>query len=235
MKKGELRREAILKTAERLFFEKGYDETSIQDILDALSISKGGFYHYFESKIALLEKVCRLRSAREIERLRMEIFSGKLTPVQKLNLLLGEMNIFTREDPEFAALVLKISYLDGDVHFREQTRVYMIDQLLPMVDEAVREGVADGSFFSRNPGQLGRIVLLLGWDVSDEICRTLAANAEDADCVISVMELLGAYRDSVENLTGAKFGSISIFDLEQTLDAFRQTARQLGLLKEEIV
>lgn len=55
MRKGELRKESILKTAERLFFEKGYEETSIQDILDALSISKGGFYHYFESKIALLE------------------------------------------------------------------------------------------------------------------------------------------------------------------------------------
>ena len=32
MRKGELRKESILKTAERLFFEKGYEETSIQDI-----------------------------------------------------------------------------------------------------------------------------------------------------------------------------------------------------------
>ena len=55
MKKGELRKDSILKTAEKLFFERGFDETSIQDILDVLSISKGGFYHYFESKIALLE------------------------------------------------------------------------------------------------------------------------------------------------------------------------------------
>lgn len=56
MKKGELRRDAIMRTAEKLFFEKGFAETSIQDILDALEISKGGFYHYFESKNALLER-----------------------------------------------------------------------------------------------------------------------------------------------------------------------------------
>lgn len=232
MKKGELRKESILKTAERLFFERGYDETSIQDILDALSISKGGFYHYFESKIALLEEICRLRSARDIDRIRMELFSGKFTPVQKLNLLLGALNLFAREDPEFSALVLKISYIDGDVHFREQTRVYMLDHLRPMVDEVIREGIADGSFFSRNPGQLARIILMLGYDVNDEACRILAANAENPDCVIEIMDILNAYRDCVENLCGAKFGSISLFDVEQLMAAFRQTAKQIGLLKE---
>jgi len=231
VKKGELRKDSILRTAERLFFEKGYDETSIQDILDVLSISKGGFYHYFESKIALLEEICRQRSARDIERIRMELFSGKFTPVQKLNLLLGALNMFSREDPEFSALVLKISYIDGDVHFREQTRVYMLEQLRPMVHEVIREGIADGCFFSRNPGQLDRIVLMLGHDVNDEACRILAANADNPDCVIEIMDILNAYRECVENLTGAKFGSISLFDLEQNMYAFRQTAKHLGLLK----
>ena len=45
MKKGDLRRGQILDTAEKLFFEQGYDRTSIQHILDALGLSKGGFDH----------------------------------------------------------------------------------------------------------------------------------------------------------------------------------------------
>ena len=57
MKKGDLRRQAILDTAEALFFERGYEETSVQDILDAMGLSKGGFYHHFESKMAVLEAV----------------------------------------------------------------------------------------------------------------------------------------------------------------------------------
>lgn len=232
MKKGELRREAILRAAEKLFFERGYDETSIQDILDALSISKGGFYHYFESKIALLEEICRQRSAREIERLRMELFSGRFTPAQKLNLLLGAINPFFRETPEFTALLLKISYIDGDVHFREQTRVFMMEQLHPLVDGVLREGMADGSFFTRIPGQLGRIVLMLGYDVSDEVCRILAANPENPDCAIEVMDVLGAYRECVEGLTGAAFGSIALYEVEQLMHSFRQTAKHLGIVKE---
>lgn len=232
MKKGELRKEAILKTAEKLFFEKGFAETSVQDILDALSISKGGFYHYFDSKNALLEEICRERSARDIERIRMELFSGKFSPVQKLNLLLGALHLFNREEARYAALVLKVSYMDGDVHFRDRMRTFMIDSLRPMVDETLREGMVDGSFFTRNPGQIGKILLMLGYDVNDEACRILASNAENPECVIGVMDLLDAYRESVESLCGAKFGSILLFDLEHLLEAFRQTAGELKRMKE---
>ena len=231
MKKGELRRDSILRTAERLFFEKGYDETSIQDILDALSISKGGFYHYFESKIALLEEICRQRAATELEHIRAELYSGKLNPTQKLNLLLGALHLFNRESPEFTALVLKISYVDCDVHLREQTRSFMLESLRPLVDEVISAGIADGSFFTRNPGQIGRILLMLGCDVNDEACRILAESPDNPDCVIGIVELLNAYRDAIENLLGASFGTISLFDVEHLMRAFRQTAVELKILE----
>ena len=228
-----MRKEAIMRTAEKLFFEAGYAETSIQDILDALSISKGGFYHYFDSKNALLEEICRERSARDIERIRAELFSGKFSPVQKLNLLLGALHLFNREDARFVAMVLKVSYVDGDVHFRDQMRTYMQDNLRMMVDEVLREGMADGSFFTRNPGQLGRILLMLGYDVNEEVCRILAAEHENPECVIAIIDLLDAYRESVENLCGARFGSISLFDLEHLMDAVRQIAGELNDIKEQ--
>ena len=126
MKKGELRREAIIRTAERLFFEKGYEETSIQDILDELSISKGGFYHHFDSKIALLSEICRQRGERDLERVRGELENEKLRSAQKLSLLLGCLHLFGNADPAFTALVLKVSYLDGDVNFRDQMRTFNI-------------------------------------------------------------------------------------------------------------
>lgn len=232
MKKGELRRESIIRTAERLFFEKGYEETSIQDILDALSISKGGFYHHFDSKISLLSEITRQRGERDLERVRTELRSGKLNPVQKLNLILSVLHLFERSEPEFAALVLKVSYLDGDVQFREQMRSFILAELRPLMNDVIREGVADGSFFTRYPGRLGELLLLLGNDVNDEVCRLLAQSPENPECVIEIMELLDAYRDSAEMLSGAGFGKISLFDVEHLVEVFRQTAEQLNLLKE---
>ena len=43
----------LLDCAQRLFFERGYDNTTVNDILEAAGLSKGAFYHYFESKEAL--------------------------------------------------------------------------------------------------------------------------------------------------------------------------------------
>ena len=234
MKKGELRREAIIRTAERLFFEKGYEETSIQDILDELSISKGGFYHHFDSKIALLSEICRQRGERDLERVRAELENGKLKSVQKLSLLLGCLHLFGNSEPSFTALVLKVSYLDGDVNFRDQMRTFNISALRPLMDEVIGEGMADGSLFTRHPGALGQLLLLLGCDLNDEVCRILAEDPENPDCAIRIMELLDAYRESVEMLSGAQFGKIELFDLEHLMEAIRQTAEQLNLLKEGV-
>ena len=64
MRKGETKRQEILAAAERLFLSRGYDATSVQDVLDALHMSKGGFYHYFATK----EDVLRLLVAQRAER-----------------------------------------------------------------------------------------------------------------------------------------------------------------------
>ena len=50
MRKGDEKRQELLNTAERLFCRQGYEETSVQDLLNAASMSKGGFYHHFASK-----------------------------------------------------------------------------------------------------------------------------------------------------------------------------------------
>lgn len=50
-------RNSILKTAFFLFLEKGFSEVSVNDIIGAAHIAKGGFYYYFKSKDALIEEV----------------------------------------------------------------------------------------------------------------------------------------------------------------------------------
>ena len=57
MKKGDARRSELLVAAEKLFYTKGYEKTSIQDILDEVGFSKGGFYHHFDSKLSVLEAI----------------------------------------------------------------------------------------------------------------------------------------------------------------------------------
>ena len=58
------KRNAILDVAQRLIYTKGYEQMTIQDMLDDLQISKGAFYHYFDSKQAVLEALVERMSTK---------------------------------------------------------------------------------------------------------------------------------------------------------------------------
>ncbi|WP_136442223.1 TetR/AcrR family transcriptional regulator [Pacificoceanicola onchidii] len=55
--KPEERRNQLLDCAQMLFFSKGFEDTTMQDILASAGVSKGGFYHHFKSKDELLEGI----------------------------------------------------------------------------------------------------------------------------------------------------------------------------------
>ena len=52
-------RQAVLDTSRRLFAERGYDATSLQEIADAMGVRKANVYYYFKTKSALLEELLR--------------------------------------------------------------------------------------------------------------------------------------------------------------------------------
>ena len=63
----------ILDVSLKLFLEKGYENTTIQDIIDALgNLSKGAIYHHFKSKEDILEAVCDQRLFAGVEALMNE-------------------------------------------------------------------------------------------------------------------------------------------------------------------
>ncbi|MEN2466118.1 TetR/AcrR family transcriptional regulator [Ornithinibacillus sp. FSL M8-0202] len=70
------RKKKVLDTAHRLFIEKGYQATSIQDIIDEAEISKGTFYNYFASKKDCLLAIIEFIEA-EGKQKRMELAIGK--------------------------------------------------------------------------------------------------------------------------------------------------------------
>ena len=57
VKKAEERRDDIIEAAGELFLVKGYDRTSMSDVMARLHIAKGTIYHYFKSKEELLDAV----------------------------------------------------------------------------------------------------------------------------------------------------------------------------------
>ena len=85
VKAHEVRRRELLETAQALFYEKGYENTSVADIIDTVGIAKGTFYHYFKSKEALLDEIVRWQTRIIDEVVTPIIKDPRMTAVEKFN------------------------------------------------------------------------------------------------------------------------------------------------------
>ena len=235
MKKGDLKRNQILDASEKLFFERGYDRTSVQDVLNELGISKGGFYHYFDAKESVLRELCERHWTERFEKARLELFGSRRSPMDRLNALLSLANLFEQEDVHFAALMVKVCYRDGDCAIREYRRQTLIELLRPALDDVVTEGVQSGALYTRQPTQAGLMVLLLACDVNDEVCGMFAREPDNPDRMLRMIELLNAYRESVELLVGAPYGSVALFDAGKMVSAWQAATEELNRLEENEV
>ena len=70
MKKGEKRKQELLKIAYDMFLSRGYENTSVDEIIAGAQIAKGTFYYYFPSKEQLLEAVIDMMIGSEAETVR---------------------------------------------------------------------------------------------------------------------------------------------------------------------
>ena len=233
MKKGDLKRNQILDASEKLFFERGYDRTSVQDVLNELGISKGGFYHYFDAKESVLRELCRRRWSERFDRVRVELYGRGKGPIDRLNALLSLANLFEQEEVHFAALMVKVCYRDGDCAIRDLRRQTLAELVRPALDEVIAEGVESGALYTRQVAQMGRLLLLLACDVNDEVCALFAREPDNPDRLVRMLELLNAYRESVELLSGAPHGSVTLFDASSQVSAWQAATEELLRLEEK--
>ena len=80
-------REKILEAGFRLFYERGFEATGIQEITMASGVPKGSFYNYFSSKTDFASGVLQLYGERQSEHLRHNLIEGDGSPLGRLKSL----------------------------------------------------------------------------------------------------------------------------------------------------
>lgn len=148
----------ILNVAFRLFMEKGYEHTSVQDIIDQLGgLSKGAIYHHFKSKEDILIAVTDQITAESNQTLAMIRDRTDLNGREKLKTIFKESisrpvqnDIFTVA-PDFHKNPRLLFSLLHDT----------IDNAAPnYILPIIRQGIADGSIETDYPEQLAELILL---------------------------------------------------------------------------
>lgn len=84
VKEGEVRKAEFMEAAIELFLQKGYDKTSLNDIIASVGVTKGSFYYYFESKEALLDEIVNRVTGSLIEETRRHLEDQSVPLDQRL-------------------------------------------------------------------------------------------------------------------------------------------------------
>jgi AcrR family transcriptional regulator len=226
MKKGDTRREQILLAAENLFYRKGFEQTSIQDILDALHFSKGGLYHHFTSKLALLESICAMRADERFEASREAVQRHADDPVQALNALLDGGAVFRADKLDYVGLLLRVAYREDGALMREKLKQTALDRTRPLIDQVIAAGVEKKLFILPRPRLAGELILRLCNQFTDEVALILSGGGEETEQITGILEKLELYRHAVERLLGAPFGSVLLYDMQNLAAVCRGLARR---------
>ena len=88
--KGENNRTRIVEAADRLFYQRGYNQTSFSDIADITGIPRGNFYYYFKTKDDILAAVVDAR-VKQYEEALAELDNASDDPRQRLLALVDNM------------------------------------------------------------------------------------------------------------------------------------------------
>ncbi len=131
-KKAQLRQQ-IVETALRLFRERGYESTRIEDIVKVLEISQPTFFRYFPSKDAVLREVGKRGFACQAEKLKLEL-SSKAATAERLRRFYETMAKLTEADRPLWQAVVLAGAMDPvrtpDMREPEETSVSLLREIL---------------------------------------------------------------------------------------------------------
>jgi len=209
-----VRRNEILDVAQRLIYTKGYEQMTIQDILDGLQISKGAFYHYFDSKQALLEAIIE-RMQQEVEQILLPIVQDPQLPaLEKLHRFFATVSSWKTARKDFFLALLRVWYRDDNAIVRQKLRTTGTTWLAPWLSAIVHQGVEEGVLTTSYPDRVGEVVLALVMELGETLGRLLLSFEPEHDDLLRIEGTVAAYTDALERVLGAPKDSLQIVDAE---------------------
>lgn len=148
--------EKILQVSLKLFNEKGYEKTTIQDIVNELGMSKGAIYHHFKSKEEIVEAISQscYHNNQTIPALLQDSSKSGLEKLQLI--IMSQMSDETKKDVDTLSLNLWKNPKIFMMSMKEN-----LDVNAKLVETILEEGIQDGSITVEEPHYTAQILMLL--------------------------------------------------------------------------
>ena len=190
------RKNEIIDTAQNLFLTKGYSACSVAEIIDAIGIAKGTFYHYFKSKEEVLDAIVDKGTDMIVNRIYKVLRDDKLDYIEKIVGSLFSMQI---EDTMGNEILDELHKAENSL--MHQKSIYMIvNRVSPLLEELIIQGNKDGVFKCKHPHQYLKIILSSSVTLLDDGIFPMTKEEK--------MEIFSSIVDLLEQVLGVEEGVI---------------------------
>ena len=202
------RRSAILDAAEQAIATRGYEQVAISDILSELGISSGAFYHYYDSKPALLLAMVE-RMGDEIEQLVLPVVHDP-TPgaLDKLMRFFAALDRWKFAHKDLLLAYFPVWYGDENAIVRHKLYQARVKRLAPWLEKIIQQGVEEGVFQSPYADQTARMIIALLEDIGYASVDLLLVDSPSPQDRQRLERIVLASTDALERLLGAPSGCL---------------------------
>jgi len=219
VKEHQQRRDEILDAAQRLFYGRGYEKTSVADVIAAVGIAKGTFYHYFKSKSELLDQIVA-RQAQRIDRIiDLVLKEPEENAIVELNNIFAAIGEYKAENRQVMLMMLRTLYSDENIVLLNKLTKTRIKIVAPRISRVISRGISEGLFHTEHPDVIAEMILTMSLSLSDEMSRLLLHQGFDRGAKTIILEKCRIFEAAVARILGAPAGSIT-FCNTKTIEAF---------------
>ena len=157
------RKQQLLKIAYDMFLSKGYDNTSVDDIIKEAKIAKGTYYYYFESKEETLEEVINMMINEEVDEAK-KILDMSISIPEKL------VGIITALRPKIDEQEIQKTLNDkNNIFMHDKINNRIIKEAIPLLEQVVNEGIKKNIFNCSHIKERLKMLLVLSNELFDGI------------------------------------------------------------------
>jgi len=195
VKKPDVRKNEILDAAETLFIEKGYENTSIKDIINKVGVAHGLFYYYFKSKEDVLNSMVK-RYWIDINRnLKPIVDDPNMNSVEKIENVFMKGIIMKEKKMGILAYVVKMD----DPLFLNKLINFGIEIFVPQLTKIVNQGIEEKVFDIEHP-ETALKIFFVGSAYAYDVKMLQSDQRKYVETIITMFSML-------ERMLGAKKGT----------------------------
>ncbi len=219
VKKPDERRSELIAHAQKLFYSKGYESTSVRDIVSAAGVAKGTFYYYFDSKSAVLEAMVDELIAYSLALLQEIIADDTLDAEQKWNRAITELNNWKVGQKTEMMALSRILYHDENALLWNKIRTKSMLMIAPELAKIIEQGVDERVFETEFVNNSAEIALAVMQTLSLAMVDILLRPGKYENPSGLVRSKVSAVQTAIERVLGASPGSLPLLDSD-TIDAW---------------